>query len=249
MLKLRFFIGVISMGISFFVSADHTFKPYIGVDMQQRNMNFVKNYGNNVFAQKSLQSNIYMGLSVSEHFGFEMGYQSSQKSSKKAMILGGEYILGQVTNPTLAIADTTPFIVTETSIRTQGPHLSGIGIFSSKDKKIDFMASLGFTLLTVKLSYKQLADSDLAGYTLPDLLDTTRNFSSTRVIPRCMFGVQRHLTESLGLRASLVYEFTQRFQKMVSKDVSRGFQLPGNGALRASLRNSITYGLGVFMNF
>ncbi len=246
----RFFTGFLLVFVSFFACAEHTLNPYAGIDIQQRNMNFEKNYGNGIFSRKLLQNNLYMGLRGNEYFGLEAGYQSSQHASKTTMVLeGGEYLLGQRVNPVVTAPNVAPFILTETSIRTKGPHLSAIAFFPIQDKKTEFIASVGMTLLSVKFQYKQLADSEIGSYSLGNIVDTTRNFSSTHVIPRGMFGVQQKLTDSLGLRASFVYENTRKFKQMLSKDVTEGLQLLGNHDLKASLRNSVTYGLGVFMNF
>ena len=81
MFLLRLFFGLFSFCVSFFVSADHVLTPYAGVDLQQRNMNLKKNYGDNVFSRKSFQNNIYFGFRINEHFGLETGYQSSESVS------------------------------------------------------------------------------------------------------------------------------------------------------------------------
>ncbi len=248
---LKIFFSFLFYAVSFFVHAEYTLKPYLGFDIQQRNMHFKKMYGDNIFARKSLQNNVYTGLRLTENFGLEGGYQSSQKTLKNSMTLSGEYLLGQLVNPAIHVAD-SGFISAKTSICTQGPYLSLIRFLAFYDDKTEFMTSIGATVLTVKLHYNQVADSFMAAYSTPeDILATTLNFSSTKVIPRCMFGVQRQFSESWGLRASLVYELTGRFKQMAPKNSidDPNNLLPGNKQLRASLRNSITYGLGVFMTF
>jgi len=242
--SFAFFFGSI-----FCMSAQASLEPYVGIDMQQRNMNFQKNYGANIFSRKLMQNNIYLGVRPIENFGLELGHQSSQNSSKTTMVLEGDYLLGQLVNPAVTAPNEIPFILTQTSIRTQGTHLNVIKFFPTKYSQTEFVAALGLTVLSVKFQYKQLADSELGSYAAEDVLDTTRNFSSRRVIPRAMVGIQQKWTELLGFRASFVYENTRKFKQMLSKDVTEGLQLPGDRELKASLRNSITYGLGVFMTF
>ncbi len=246
---LRFFLGGVFLFCSFIISAEQALMPYVGLDMQQRNMSFKKNYGGNIYSEKSLQNNLYLGFRLNNYFGLEGGYQSSQNTSKQSTVVVGEYVFGQVVDGLNLGVD--GFIVTKTSIRTKGPHLNIIGFLPVADGGTQFITSLGITSLTLKAEYKQLADNFLGAYQPQYVTETTRDFLSTLVIPRYMLGVQRKFTESLGFRASFLYEFTSRFKKMVAKNpLSQSDDLlPGDGALRASLRNSITYGLGVFMNF
>ncbi|MBP6104477.1 MAG: hypothetical protein KA508_05415 [Gammaproteobacteria bacterium] len=242
-------IGLFLVFFSFCVIAEQTLVPYVGLDIQQRNMNFKKNHGDNIFSRKSLQGNFYLGCRLNKYFGLEGGYQSSQNTSKKSMISKGEIVLGQVVDdPNLA---SNGFIVTETTIRTKGPHLNVIGFFPLEAGRTDFIASLGLTSLTIKAAYKQVADEFLGIYAAEDVSATNLNFSAAHLIPRCMLGVQRQFTESLGLRASLVYELTGRFKQMAPKNAINDPDdlLPGNKQLKVSLRNTITYGLGIFMTF
>ncbi len=250
MFLLKSLFSLFVIFFSTIVSAQHTFMPYAGIDFQQKNMNLQKGYGYNIFVRKSFQNNVYMGLRLNECFSLEGGYQSSQRMSKKSMALLGEDVLGQTVDD-VANLGVDGFIVTETFIRTKGPHLNVMGFLPIPNGKTEFIASVGVASLTVKADYKQLADSDLQAYGADAIAQTVRHFSSTRVIPRYMFGVQRKFSDSLGLRVSFIYEFTSRFKQMVAKNPLNKPDglLPGNGALRASLRNSITYGLGVFMTF
>lgn len=249
MFFLRLFFGVFIGFFSLIVFADNMLMPYAGLDIQQRNMNFKKNYGDNIFSRKSLQNNVYFGFRLDKNFGLEGGYQSSQNTSKKTMTIVGEEVLGQVISGTVLGAD--GFIINEAAIRAKGPHLNMVGFLPIEDNKTDLIASLGITALTIKAEYKQLSNNVVGVFDPEDIIETTRYFSKTCVVPRAMFGIQRKFTESLGFRASFIYEFTSRFRQMASKNPlneSNRF-LPGDGALKASLRNSITYGLGVFMNF
>jgi hypothetical protein len=232
------------------VSAQQTLMPYAGIDLQQRNMALQKGYGYNVFSRKYLQNNFYMGLKLNKNFGLEGGYQSSQNSSKKSMVLLGEDLLGERVD-NVGTLGAEGFVVTETSIRTKGPHLNIMGFLPLENGKTEFVASVGITALTINADYKQLADSFLLAYSPAFVAETVRQFSSTRMIPRCMLGLQRKFSDSLGFRASFIYELTSRFKQVPFKNTLNESNdlLPGNGDLRASLRNSITYGLGVFMTF
>ncbi len=229
-------------------------QSYAGIDLQQRQIIFGKNYGKEAFAKRGFQNNVYVGYRLSDFFGLEVGYQSSQKELKTTVMTDSQYILGQWFAPDPFGVDNN-FIAAETTVRMQGPHLNVIGFMPIYKDKTELIASAGITSLTVKLQYRQLnalIDSvPEGGYTAADIAKTTNIFSSKRIIPRLMMGVQHRFMESIGVRATLGYELTGRFKQMASKNPRKPAStlLPGNGALRASLRNSITYGLGVFMSF
>ncbi len=237
------------LAVIFCVSAQATFDPYAGVDVQQRNMGFQKDYGSNIFHRNSMQNNIYVGLRPTENFGLELGYHRSQKPSKTTMVSGGYYLLGEFVDPPVTPPNEIPFVLTQTSIRTQGPHLNLIKFFPTRYEKTEFLAALGVTLFSVNFQYKQLADSEIGSYAPENILDTTRNFSSKRLIPRAMFGLQQKWTDSLGFRVSFVYENTRKFKSMLPKNQSEGLQLLGAREPKASINNSMSYGLGVFATF
>ncbi len=253
MFFVKSMLGLVLIGMGFGVSAAPMFKPYVGLDILQRNMNFKQNYGDTIFARKSLQNNIYMGMKMSEHLGCELGYQSTQNTSKNSFVSNGNQILGQLAQPR-GVAF-SPFVFIETTARIKGPYLGLMGFRSMHQDKTQFIASLGFSVLTAKLAYnqKQYEDPPTVGVGVPAIGIATihRYFSSTKVVPRCMIGVQRKFTDSLGLRVSFIYEWTNRFKQMAAQNPlnqSNAF-LPGNGDLIANLRNSLTYGLGIFAEF
>lgn len=242
-------------GVTLIVSTVALGEPYAGIDLQQKGFTFAKNYGKEVFAPRSLQNNVYIGYRLNEYFGLEGGYQSTHNEVKTTHILAGQFVLGQWFAPDGTLAPLSFYLVSQTKVRMQGPHFNVAGYLPLYRDKIELMAAVGITFLTVKLMYRQLSGMNgrepLAGYGPPDVADSTNHFSCTRVIPRLSLGIQHALSESLGVRASMVYEFTSRFKSMASKDPQNppSVLLPGNGDLRATLRNTITYGLGLYLKF
>lgn len=227
---------------------------YVGIDLQQRGIAFAKSYGKEAFPNRALQNNFYTGFKLNKYFGFELGYQSSQNESKTTHFEPDQFILGQwfAADP---LGLTNNFIVSETKVKMRGPHLNFIGFLTIYKNKTELIASLGITSLTVKLQYKQLNGLidgiPLGCYNAADVDETTNVFSSKRVIPRFSTGIQHRFNESIGVRATLVYELTGRFKKMGSKNPRDPASdlLPGNRDLRASLKNTMTYGLGLFATF
>jgi hypothetical protein len=173
-----------------------------------------------------------------------------------AHMLAGQFVLGQWFAP-----DPVPFgadqyfLVAETTVRMQGPHLNVTGFLPLYRDKTELMASVGVTSLTVKLRYRQLNGTNghqpPAGYGPLEVQETTNHFSATRVIPRLSLGIQHMVFESVGVRVSMVYDYTSRFKSVASKDPQNppSNLLPGDGDLRASIRNTMTYGLGLFATF
>ncbi len=69
-------------------------KPYVGVDMQMRHMDFQDGYGDNLLSQHSPQRNLYAGLRLNDWIGAEIGYEATRTKTRNVTLHTGDIAAG-----------------------------------------------------------------------------------------------------------------------------------------------------------
>jgi hypothetical protein len=213
----------------------HNLTPYVGIDVQFRQMSFDKNHGNNVFRKNYPQGNVYAGLKFNDYIGVEAGFEGTNKRSRNARLFVGQYSIGG--DPVPTIPGVTTFEDSITTAKIHGPHINVVGTFPIlDDSDLALIGSVGISRLKVSLKYK--ATQDEAGP-----LSIIRTFAKRKSILRLGGGIQHMITDCVGVRGMVTWQNTAKFKHISAKEVAThpsGF---------AKLKNSFSYGLGVFINF
>jgi len=212
-----------------------TLQPYVGLDLEVKELRFKENGGKDLFAKRYPQGNIYAGIKFNENVGLELGYEQSAHKKKNKDVAPGENMIG-------AINTTTNTFNRKFTSKINGFHVDVIGFFKPMaDYETQLFASIGLGLKQVKLKTEILG---INGIAYADALKQSydRNFKKRKAIMRAAVGVQHMVTDCVGLRATFGWENTARFKNLVSKEAPSSTTQP-------SLKNTINYGLGFFYTF
>ena len=224
-LVLSFF----ALALPLSVVADEAHHRYIGADFKWNRVQLTKASGSDLIKRNYPQGNLFAGMKLNKWVAFEGGYETTSKKTKTTAVSNGASFLGDI-NPIGA----PPFLVNAATMKLSGFHASMVGLYPlSEHYAIDLMGSLG-------LGYSKMSSTiQFSDPPLPEI--TTRNFSKRKMIPRVTLGVQQMVSKHLGLRAMLAWEKTSSFKNLAPTNA--------DSALRMSLKDSHSLGLGVFYTF
>lgn len=207
---------------------------YSGIDLQQRGVQLKQGYGYGMVADTLPQLNLYFGTKINDYFAIEIGYESTSEEEKKATLYSGESLFGTIVDVTAPVT----IDYSSNKIRMRGSHFDILG-FIPVTEATRVVASVGFAILNVRVTYNQIGNEDglftPAGFIY-------RNFIAQRAIPRLSGGLQHHFCERYGIRGTVGYEGTGKFKNMIPRSEP-------NSALRATLKSSVIYSLGGFFLF
>ncbi len=188
---------------------------------------------NNLFKENYPQGNIYVGTKFNDCFGVELGYEATNQRDRTASTVSGDPYLGQVVP--LGVNFTT-----ETKSKIKGFHANLVGFWPIWEEYcVSLIGSLGVANLKLDATHVQ---TTLNGAPNPNIAQTFLKFSKEKWVPRAMIGAQYMIMDQLGLRATVNWENTSKFNKIAPKNNAVSI-------LRASTENSINLGLGLFFNF
>ena len=224
------FFGAILIGLSTMASAtvrEQSFcqSPYLGVDLQQRDLKLVSGYGQNGFDKRVPQYNLYAGLMFNEYIGIEIGQEFTQNVTRTSLALPGVTLGAEVPNGT--------FDVNENKIKLYGSNVNVVGKLPLNIGNLHLLASAGVVSLKIKAETKALV---FGGAQVLDPDTTILVFSTRRVISRFAAGIGCQITKSIRVRALIGYETTSQFKNLAPLQQS---------TLRMSLKNNVTGGIGV----
>lgn len=203
---------------------------YVGFDAQWRHMPFKKNFGDNVFPKDFPQGNAFFGLKFNDYFGVELGYLQSIERRKKVSISG----------PLLGV----PLALDEVNVLKNKVQVNGLNAglvgFYPMDECNQLIVGLGISRLHLRLTFSPIAN-ELGVLDAGAQASARRNFIYNKYIVQAKIGIQRMVTEKIGLRALLSWENTKQFNVLAPKQQS--------ARIRVSLKNSINFGLGLSWHF
>lgn len=210
-----------------------TLRPYLGFDAQWRHMGFHRGFGDNLFRKNLPQLNGYIGVEANDFLGLEAGFESTALKSTKNVILNpGDNGPGFIIDPPPDPSESHRF---KTSLR--GWHVNFIGFtpWFLQDNSLRFFGGVGF-------SHKRLHATDDGILLQNNKSYFTRTFTDRKSLLRISAGAQKNITKRFGLKASAIWENTNKFRLVGAKENPTGIT-------KVSLKNSITLGLGVFFKF
>lgn len=218
------------------IPCDWDFYPYIGADVQRRELSYGNNHGNNVFKKKARHTNVYVGTKLCDNFGVEMGYEMTGKTTRNVTLLPGQFEVGGVPIGPGSFQDTYG------GTQFHGWHFDLVGFLRFPDcSNLELFGSVGTVNLKAKMVSITLADEN--GPVFPNPI---RTFSDNKSLVRVMGGFQYTFCYCLGLRATIGFENTERFNHLLADP-------HGNPAMDsivyARIKNSIIYGIGAFLHF
>lgn len=205
---------------------------YVGFDSYLRKSDMVSGFGEGIFDKNIPEYNLYVGYAFNQYFSLEGGQLFTQNVTRTSVSLADTIRFGGIIPP-------GAFEVAESKIGMHGSHINLLGRFPLKETKVSLLGSMGIVVLKVKATYNLIAD-DFGPLDLNDQIIPFRSFSSRRVIPRLMLGANYQITERLGIRFLVNYEFTSKFKNIAVKTLSETFS-----SNRLSFKNNALYGIGL----
>jgi hypothetical protein len=231
-IKFVFLVFIFFVSPKILAGTEGKFSPYIGGDMQARKMSFKQGFGDDLFKKESIQGNFYLGFKVNKYFGFEFGHQVANKKSRNASATATAR-LSQAGQRFLPGA-----IPSQMGIRQiKGWNLNVIGFLPiSTEYKMSMIGIVGLSALEVKLKYT---------WTYPATARTAFyqqiKFKQRKNVLRLGGGVQKMFSDSFGVRTTIVWENTSRFNNIKQNYLGKTYT--------AKLKDSWTYGVGAFIMF
>ncbi len=206
--------------------------PYIGVDMQQRTTPFKQSFGSDLFRKSSLQGNFYVGCKFNSYFGVEAGYQVTNRKNRNVSLPVGTVQLGQpVTAP-------TPGTQEKANKRISGMNLSIMSFLPvSSQYQLDLIGILGLSNLRVKLGYLSVTNNTMIKQVI---------LKQSKTIPRLGVGIQKMIANRFNIRATIIWENTEKFNNVSGVGDIRTSDLV---TYTAKLKDSVVYGLGIGIAF
>ncbi len=166
--------------------------PYLGADLQERQMRYKKGYGDNLLKNTAIQGNLYAGMKLQENMAVEFGYEATKTKSRIATLYAGDIGAG---NAILSGSSPATFRTTAT---VKGPHLNLLG-FQSFAKSPDFklFASVGAGVFRSGFQRETLSTGPFG------IPGATRVLSKNKFVVRLTGGAQYMLNKHLGARLGI----------------------------------------------
>lgn len=220
-------LGVAMLGLSLPAAAMQGVVPYVGVDGKWSKTSFSDN-ANNVLPRNYLQGNLFGGVQFNEWVAFELGYESTARKTKEAVVRPGDTFFG---SKSLLTDD----LHTKTKTTLSGFHFNLVGLLPiSEQYAISLFGSVGLahTKIRTLLQFFDVTDpSDVAN----------RDFTARKTIPRATVGIQHMMCNNIGVRAMVAWEKTSNLGYVYSTTTSSKLYL--------TPKDSVSAGLGVFYSF
>lgn len=218
--------------------------PVFGVDAQLRHMDFKGGLGENIFKHNSPQANAYVGLNFNDYFGIQAGYEVSSRRAKTVTLIPPFVSAGVNVTPGVNPFTGRPLVssVEYTSIsRIKGPHVDLVGYLPlsfCNPCRIALTGSVGLAHLRVAARRQVTAVNGGA----PIGTNNPSFFRGHKTVLRLMGGIQHYICDTVGVRATVTWENTSRFRNLKFTSLNGVSQI-------IKPKNSINYGLGLFVTF
>ena len=170
----------------------HPHAPYVGADLQERQMNYKRGYGNNLVKNTAIQGNFYAGMKMRENTSVEFGYEVTKTKSRLATLGTGDLSAGSIVPP---LASPSVF---RSSATVKGPHLNFVGFHGfAKNPEFKLFGSIGAGVFRASFQRDTLhmGASGASG--------TSRVLSRNKFVVRLTGGAQYMLNKHLGARLGI----------------------------------------------
>lgn len=217
--------------------SDLCLQPYAGVDVSIRHLGF-HDTAEKIFKRTYPQGDVYLGVKFNDYLGVQAGYEAIASRHKTTNFIGSDIFFGNTLNPD--VPNGLNQIVS--SVRQYGWHADLVGFLPfCEEYCLSLIGSVGIAQLRTKLSFTSpIVDNAVA--TATELALSNRTFTGRKYVARLGLGIQQMLSDCLGVRFMFTWENTSRFKKLIAPEQ------PTTAAI-VNLRNSTTFGVGVFYNF
>lgn len=203
--------------------------PYVGADVQIRQMSYKSQFGRNQMHRAHYQGHVYGGIQMHENFAAEFGFETTATRTQDATLITGDSINGR------ELPENLSPIELHSRSKIKGHHLDVVGFlplgFSEKTKLIG-----GFGMAnmkgTVQMTVKRAAGVEY---------DLGRSLSIRKTIPRLMAGIEHLFNNRFSGRATVNWMGTSH---MVIKNDDGGLN-----EIHFKPKNSLTFGAGVVFHF
>src|SRR5579872_3435923 len=85
--------SVAHYGHSFWDDVRYDVRPFLGVDIQERDMDFQERFGDNIWADDFTQFDVYGGIRIFHYLGLSVGYEKSNTKDRDFTINDGDTYL------------------------------------------------------------------------------------------------------------------------------------------------------------
>ncbi len=169
----------------------HPRAPYLGADLQERQMQYKKGYGDNLLKTTAIQGNFYTGMQLKENLNIEFGYEVNKTKSRIATLHAGDMAAG---TPILSRASPAVF---RSSAGVKGPHVDLLAFHGfAKNPDFKLFASAGVAVFRVNFQRETL---EVAGNSYSNI----RVLSKNKPVLRLSAGTEYQLSEHLITRLSI----------------------------------------------
>lgn len=233
-IQKRFIISLLSVPVLMLaasaVAAENHWciRPYVGADAELRYINFKKGFGDNLFRHNYPQGNLYVGLRLNDYVGIEAGYEATERKTRAVTLMSGAVVNGQ------ALTGNNDFFQFFSTGQIKGPHTNLTGYLPICEQyQLELVGMIGIAYL--KSNFLRIRPT-ING--LPVTL-APRTYIQRKNIMRVGIGIQHLMTKNWGIRATIRWENTNKFN----------IKSPENLLGSIALKNSLVYGIGAFYEF
>lgn len=212
-----------------------SFPYYAGADAQVRHMGYRSGFGDNLFKHDLPQGNVFLGITLSENFRLEAGYEANAEKTRTIFAQPGEVIAGAsggVLGRQLS-----------SSTRIHGPHISLVGVLPL-DNCGTFKLFGMIGVANLKMNLVKTTNFVTFGGTNFDPRDfnepVTTTFLKRKNILKLGVGLEHKICQNWAFRAMLGWENTKKFN-------IPSLEFGSNNLIKP--HNSILYSMGVFTRF
>lgn len=199
--------------------------PYLGFDLELRDMGFKQGYGDKVFEKQYPQANLFVGLMFNEFFGIELGYEKTLKRSRNSSFTGGDVVLGNI-----ATSGTSGKFQSHGEL--YGPNINFMGVYKPCEAyPLEIFGSIGGSYLTAKFDRNLFEFNDGPASLL-------RTFEQDKALWRIAIGLQYVIADCIGVRTSLKWENTSQMRLYTRELLANPPQI--------KLKDSLIFGLGFY---
>lgn len=206
-------------------------KPTVGYDLMSHHLETAQGFGKNVIKSKYVpMSNVYLGFRFHKNLGIELGYHRTSLRKHQIFLNDGHQGLGVKAQSNEGH---------DVHYKAHGPYMAAVlfsGIPTIEDAH---EAYLSFGVVNKRVFVRDSIFLDSGILQTPPLV---RTFKHRKSVFRAGVGTLHRLSDYMGLRTSISWENTAKIKPM------KPDENPGS-TLAVKTKNTINYGLGVYLTF
>ena len=210
-------------------------RPEVGIDVGFTKTQFKQEYSvDKLLNRNQIPFNVFFGLNMTDHFGFEVGYGETRSKNKEVRLAKGEAVPG---GDPVGVAPA--YQVYDTSVSTSQPYIS-LKYKHPIGEKLQLFGAVGVAFMKMNASWDNIEDQ--TNLRPPRQASSrTKHISQRKTIPLVKVGLYYPLVKSFSLRFVATWLQTSKMQIFVSPPTG----LVGWNSSNINVKNSIHYSIGV----